>query len=90
MKNQTYNGWTNYATWRVNLEIFDNCEQYFDDYEVDEITAELCKEYAEDVIFCDLGMLGENSIAADYAMAFLVQVNWYEIANFIKEDRHEN
>jgi hypothetical protein len=23
MSNSTYNGWTNYATWRVNLEIFD-------------------------------------------------------------------
>jgi len=24
MKNEnTYNGWTNYATWRINLEMFD-------------------------------------------------------------------
>ena len=23
MKKETYNGWTNYATWRINLEIFD-------------------------------------------------------------------
>ena len=23
MTDTTYNGWTNYATWRVNLEIFD-------------------------------------------------------------------
>ena len=23
MQDNTYNGWTNYATWRVNLEIFD-------------------------------------------------------------------
>ena len=23
MTDNTYNGWTNYATWRVNLEIFD-------------------------------------------------------------------
>lgn len=23
MTDQKYNGWTNYATWRVNLEIFD-------------------------------------------------------------------
>jgi len=24
MTTTTYNGWTNYATWRVNLELFDN------------------------------------------------------------------
>ena len=23
MTDKTYNGWTNYATWRVNLEVFD-------------------------------------------------------------------
>jgi hypothetical protein len=23
MKTEKYNGWTNYATWRVNLEMFD-------------------------------------------------------------------
>ena len=23
MDNKTYNGWFNYATWRINLEIFD-------------------------------------------------------------------
>ena len=23
MTKETYNGWTNYATWRVNLEMFD-------------------------------------------------------------------
>jgi hypothetical protein len=27
MKKETYNGWTNYATWRVNLEIFDGTKQ---------------------------------------------------------------
>jgi hypothetical protein len=26
MTNTDYNGWTNYATWRVNLEIFDGME----------------------------------------------------------------
>jgi hypothetical protein len=26
MNDQKYNGWTNYATWRVNLEIFDGID----------------------------------------------------------------
>jgi hypothetical protein len=25
MNDKTYNGWTNYATWRINLEMFDGC-----------------------------------------------------------------
>ena len=31
MTDKTYNGWTNYATWRVNLEIFDgaSCNDYY-------------------------------------------------------------
>ena len=24
----TYNGWTNYATWRVNLELFDGDNEW--------------------------------------------------------------
>ena len=42
---EKYNGWTNYATWRVNLEIIDGIE-------IDTITcAEYIKEYVEDVVF---------------------------------------
>jgi len=26
MSDTTYNGWTNYATWRINLEVFDGLE----------------------------------------------------------------
>jgi hypothetical protein len=40
-----YNGWTNYATWRVNLEIIDGIE----------IETQMCaatiKEIVEDVVF---------------------------------------
>ena len=28
MKDERYNGWTNYATWRVNLEIIDGDYDY--------------------------------------------------------------
>ena len=26
MSDKTYNGWSNYATWRINLEIFDDLD----------------------------------------------------------------
>lgn len=69
-----YNGWTNYATWRVNLEMFDGGE--FSDYSPD-----MLREFAEEMI----EQSSDAGLARDYAMAFLSDVNWYEIANAYNE-----
>ena len=69
MTTNTYNGWTNYATWRVNLEMFDGFEEpnmEADDYKL------LAIEHLE----AD----GTAGLAFDYAMAFIDDVNWHEIA----------
>jgi len=73
---QTYNGWTNYATWRVNLEIFDG----YDSDGVSE-SPESLEQYADDIV---IGGLREG-LATDYARAFLNDVNWQEIADHINE-----
>ena len=73
--NEKHNGWTNYETWRVNLEIFD--ELSAEDRE--EVTGEWCKDYAEEIVSCEQ----EESLALNYALAFLGPVNWYEIADGI-------
>jgi len=79
MSDTTYNGWTNYATWRVNLEIFDGLtasDIAGDGYdEPHELASTLCA-YAEDLIF----MTSSEGVARDYAIAFLSDVNWREIA----------
>ncbi len=84
-----YNGWTNYATWRVNLEIFDgmsaldltgkrvNCASEVKD---------ACAEYAENLI---TDYKSETNLAQDYALAFLSDVNWWEIANHLMADENE-
>ena len=78
MKNdQTYNGWTNYATWRINLEVFDGMHS---DIDGEKVTAESCKDYAEEVV----SESGEG-LALDYAMAFIASVNWQEIADHLNE-----
>lgn len=73
----TYNGWTNYATWRVNLEIFDGMspsDVYGDETPPDVWALEnAMKEYADE-------MLSGDSLAVSYARAFLADVNWTEIA----------
>lgn len=74
MKDTTYNGWTNYATWRVNLELFDSWEI--------EATPEGCEELALEIIFPDDDV---DSLAESYARAFLADVNWYEISAAVNE-----
>ena len=75
-----YNGWTNYATWRVNLEIFDGIEaedmgwNRLDLYNM----AQAMKDYANDAIEMD----AKEGLALDYARAFLSEVNWHDIAEY--------
>lgn len=71
-----YNGWTNYATWRVNLEIFDNdswLDQFDDNISAYDLSLRF-KEYAVELV-------SGNDLATDYALAFMSDVNWYEIAD---------
>jgi len=91
MKDTTYNGWTNYETWRVKLEIFDetpiedysNCEDEFDPELICAYTlSEALKERAE----CYIEESSPEGLARDYAMAFLSAVNWAEIARHMIEE----
>ena len=76
--NEKYNGWTNYATWRVNLEILGDIE--FEN----KMSADDLKEIVEDVVFSQYD--GMNSLMYDYASAFVSEVNFYEIAQSINEE----
>jgi hypothetical protein len=81
-----YNGWTNYATWRVNLEIFDGRDADYFDSEIrsgDVYTlSKSLKEYAEAVIS---DFEAPEGLAMDYARAFLAEVNFYEIAQHMMD-----
>ena len=87
-QNTKHNGWTNYATWRVNLELFDGFDVA--DYAPDCIRdddaytlSKLLEEYAGNAIDHDGTLEG---LAVDYARAFLQDVNWYEIAEHLLDD----
>ena len=81
-----YNGWTNYATWRVNLEIFDGFDPremgYDHEIEAYELGKAL-KEHVEELLETEIG--NAEGLAFSYAMAFLSDVNWTEIARHIIE-----
>jgi len=82
MDNEKYNGYTNHATWRVNLEILDGLD--WDDYKKD-ITADIIQEMVEEIVFSN--SVEKNCLAAAYARAFLEDVNYQEIADNINYDR---
>ena len=90
MNDKTYNGWSNYATWRVNLEVFDGMT--LEDLNTVEVepyeVGQYLKDYAEECIFS-----GHNpnspqycNLIEDYARAFLSDVNWHEIAEHMIEE----
>ena len=86
MTKETYNGWTNYATWRINLEIFDGQDakdlgiHRMDGYEA----SQYLKSYVEEI----LEEQGKG-IVLDYAMAFISEVDWYSIAKHLLEEYQE-
>mgnify|MGYP003128427373 FL=1 len=77
-KDNTYNGWHNYATWRVNMEIFDGME-------IEEPwTWDMCENYAQEILVeqCNNG----NSLVFSYALAFINEVAWAEIADHLNQN----
>jgi hypothetical protein len=85
-----YNGWTNYETWRVNLEIFDGLDISDEIHMADDAyyLADYLKEMAEEVVFadCRYDERRPSNLMEDYARAFLSDVNWYQIATRMVED----
>jgi hypothetical protein len=96
MTDTTYNGWTNYATWRVNLEIFDGFDHTENGFHglSKEDTSDIydlgtyLKGYAEDCIFSghDANAPQYCNLIEDYARAFLADVNWFEIAKHMIDE----
>lgn len=88
----TYNGWSNYETWRINLEVVDGMTlgdfgfdvRYMDDeaYSDTERLAESIEAYVDEVV---LGSIPEG-LAYDLAADFLGRVDWEEIAEHIVAD----
>ena len=82
-KAMSYNGFTNYATWRVHNDITSVIEWEYDEM----ITSELLEEIIKSTVFDNSGA---DDLVLDYAMAFLNNVNYYELAElYTDETRHK-
>ena len=80
----SYNGWSNYETWRINLEFVDGTSLddlgFESDAEVKAV-AGLLESLCTDQI-CEQA----QGLAKDLACCFLDQVNWREIAEHLIAD----
>jgi hypothetical protein len=80
----TYNGWTNYETWRIN------CELLYDTETIQEL-AENCytvKDLADkmkDYVLSEIDRECKNIITLGYADVFVSNCNFYEIATHYTE-----
>ena len=93
MDTQKYNGWTNYATWMVNLH-FENLDftdevdsGVFDDMNAHDVrchVASLIQQYVED--YLDAVVDVTNSFVQDCINATINDVDWHDIANHYVDD----
>ena len=65
---EKFNGWTNYETWRVNLEFFDGYEGVLDH----DTAREMVEEHINETT--------KEGLSRDWALSFISNVNWHEIA----------
>ena len=88
---ETYNGWTNYETWRVNLEILDGMtpEDFgYDKHMLDTADYKNVEKLAGrlEMHVHDLVEMQSSGFALDLAYSFLALVDWEEIAEHMIYD----
>jgi hypothetical protein len=80
---ERHNGWRNYETWRVYLEVFDGLDirEHFPTAPAPRELAEWASDYADNAV-TNFGEL--DGLAVDYARAFLQRVDWREVADHLQ------
>lgn len=92
-----YNGWSNYETWRVNLELIDGINFVKEDItpSEDKLSIHDIADFLKDSVVgsqleeASYTIRKDGSIPMwilDYAEAFIGEVNWYEIAEHITDN----
>lgn len=87
----TYNGWTNYETWRVNLEMLDGLtpdDLGFDTRRLDADDYASIEKFGQalEMYVCEIVEADAKGFALDLAHSFLARVNWDEIAEHMIAD----
>ena len=86
---ERYNGWTNFETWRVRLEVLDGmiAEDFGFNSRAVAMTnlADALASYVDELVFTDI----PDGLAKDLAASFIDRVNFSEIADHMIEDLPE-
>ncbi len=74
----TYNGWTNFATWKINLEVIGDIplEEYFDTKPDQYDLEDWIRSYIKDI----LDSSDADDIVRNWAESFISDVNYSELA----------
>lgn len=97
-EDNTYNGYTNYATWRVNMEVTsDLIDHWLTDLGAEEFEHMDAENWAEDLRGEVERYIEQDSkeksnginLAQSYAMAFIDKVNWHELGEHAVEATKE-
>lgn len=78
MTDTTYNGWTNHATWLVNLWWGDDL------FEMDIKDADAIQDFVQDIVQ-DSSNTVESRFVSDMVQGYLDEVNWNEIAAAVQD-----
>jgi len=82
----SYNGWANWETWTINVHgLITEMAEYAKDLDVSELSQidkDWCHDYCYDIIFDG----SYNAIVEQILNGFMADVDWYEVADTVKED----
>ena len=85
LNDNKYNGWTNYATWRVNLDILGDIDFTTSVLESKDEKWRPCVKYLEQYV--NTLVFDKNRLYIEnYAKAFLSEINYHEILEHILEE----
>ncbi len=84
MNNETYNGWTNYATWKVNIELLDGVTS--EDLFGGKCEPDQIKDYIWEIVTDGYPDAKSDDFAMSCMFYVLHDVNWHEIAEHLNED----
>ena len=90
MTDKTYNGWSTYETWLVNLWLTNDMQDEDLTASVKEANTtyeakEILKDYVEELV----PFQGITGLFADLLRGALSEVNWYEIVKNWREEQDE-
>jgi len=79
-----HNGYANYSTWRVKVDVFNDFD--LDDWCLDMLDSVELAGWMRDHVREIIEEAAQPGLARDYALAFLSDVNWQELAQTARDE----